>query len=167
MTVAASGDRSSTAGNGVTTVFTADFRANSSAEVGVVTINTTTKVVTPKVLNTDYTLELDADTGQPTVTFLAAPASGNNVLIYPANAVKQEVSPTPGGPLFGSTIEEALDKIAAQLQALEDKIGQCVRVPQADTAIAALSAADGRFNKFLTFNSTGVPALRDLSEVGL
>jgi len=159
MTVAASGDRSSTAGNGTTTVFTADFRANSAAEIGVALVNTTTKVVTAQTITTHYTVALADDTNLPTVTFLVAPASGNNVLIYPTNAVKQTEAPTPGGPLFGSTVEAALDKIVAQLQALEDKVGQCLRVPQADTALAALPAADQRFNKYLKFDANGVPTL--------
>lgn len=165
MTVAV-GTRSSTAGDGTTTVFTATFRANSASELGVAKVNTTTKVATVQTITTQYTVSL-SDAGIPTITFLVAPSVGENVLIYPAATVKQEVAPTPGGPLFGTTVEEGLDRLAAQLQALEDKVGQCLRIPQGDTAIAALGAGSVRINTFLSFNSAGVPTLRPLSDVGL
>lgn len=165
MTVAI-GSRSSTAGNGTTVEFTATFRANSAAEIGVAKVNTTTKVATVQTLTTHYSVELDAD-NIPTITFVTAPASGENVLIYPTADVKQEEAPTPGGPLFGSTVEAGLDKLAAQLQALEDKVGQCLRVPQGDTALAALGAGSARIDTFLSFNAAGVPTLRPLSDVGL
>lgn len=165
MTVAAA-TRSSTAGDGTTTVFTAAFRANSAAEIGVAKVNTTTKVATVQTITTHYTVAL-SDDNIPTVTFLTAPASGETVLIYPTASVKQEVAPTPGGPLYGSTVEDALDKIVAQLQRLQDEIGQCLRAPQGDTALAALGDGATRINTFLTFNSAGVPALRPLSDVGL
>lgn len=165
MTVAAA-SRASLAGDGSTLIFTAAFRANSAAEVGVVTVNDTTKVATSPVLNTDFTVALSA-TGVPTVTFVVAPASGVTVILYPKNAVKQETELDAASPLYGSSIEAAIDKIAAQLQALEDKVGQSLRYAQADAAPATIADGGTRDNTFLTFNSTGVLTLRPLSDVGL
>lgn len=165
MTVAAA-TRSSLAGNGSTTVFAAAFRANSAAEVGVATVNDTTKVASAPVFNTDYTVSLSA-AGIPTVTFVVAPASGVTVILYPKNAVKQETELDAASPLYGSSIEAAIDKMAAQLQAIEDTLAQTLRYAQGDVAPAVISDGSVRDNTFLTFNATGVLTLRPLSDVGL
>lgn len=167
MTVAA-GARSSSAGNGTTKIFTAAFRANSAAEVGVALVNDTTKVATVQTITTHYTVALDADTGVPTVTFVTAPAAGVTVLIYPTNAVKQETDLDAGGSLYGTSIEAAIDKMAAQLQALEDKLGQCVRIGQGDNALAALGDGATRAGTVVTFApTTGALTLRPLADFGL
>jgi hypothetical protein len=165
MTVAAA-SRVSLAGNGATTIFTAAFRANSAAEVGVVTINDTTKVATTPILNTNYTVALST-AGLPTVTFTVAPAAGVSVILYPKNAVKQETELDAASPLYGSSIEAAIDKMAAQLQALEDVVNQALRFAQADAAPAVIADGSIRDNTFVTFNATGVLVLRPLADVGL
>lgn len=165
MTVA-TGSRSSTAGNGTTTEFSATFRANSPSEIGVSLVNTTTFVAAVQVLTTNYSVDLNDD-GLPTVTFVVAPPTGDTVLIYPNPDVKQPSSIAAGSPLYGSTIEEALDKIAAILQRHEDRLGQCLRIPASNVALAELAGADTRDNTFITFNASGAPALRPLSDVGL
>lgn len=154
MTTAA-GARSSSATDGTTTVFTATFRAITAAEIGVALVNTTTGAVTAQVLNTHYTVALDATTGVPTITFLSAPAAGSNVIIYPTAATKQEEDLDPDSALYGSSIEAALDALAARMQTLEDKVGQCIRVSQADAALSALGDGATRASTVLTFNSTG------------
>ena len=159
--------RASAAGNGSTVDFSASFRANSAAEVGVITINDTTHVVTTPVLNTDYTVTLNADTGAPTVTFDTAPASGITVILYPKSAVKQETDLDASSALYGTAIEAAIDKMAAQLQALEDLVKQKIGYAQGDGAPTALGDGAVRASTFITFNSAGVLTLRDLADVGL
>ena len=166
MTTAAA-TRSSSAGNGTTTAFTPGFRVNSAAEVGVVLVNDTTKVATVQTLTTHYTVAINATTGIPTVTFVSAPASGVTVIVYPKNTVQQETDLDASATLYGSAIEAAIDKLAAQMQALEDKIGQCLRYAQGDAAPSTIADGGTRDNTFITFNSTGVLMLRPLSDVGL
>lgn len=166
MTTAAAATRSSTAGNGTTTAFQGAFRANSAAEVGVVTIDTTTKAATVPTLNVDYTVSINATTGVPTVTFTTAPASGTNVIIYANNTVKQDESLDASDPLYGTSIEEAVDKIAAMLQSLQDEVRQCVRFPKADTAVTSLASLQAFKDKYFYGNATtGLPEPKDLATI--
>lgn len=157
MTVS-SGARSSTSGDGSNKVFTATFRAKLTSAIGVVLVDTTTEVVTAQVLDTDYTAALDSN-GLPTITFVTAPASGKTVIVYPLPTYSQANSITPGGPLFGSSVEASVDDILNLIQGLQDQIGQCLRVPQGDTALAELGTADARASTTLTFDANGVPTL--------
>lgn len=158
MTVA-TGSRSSTAGNGSTTAFSATFRANSASELGVALVTDSTGAVTVQTITTHYTVSLNATTGIPAITFVTAPASGETVLIYPTNAVKQTDDLDPSANLYGSTIEATVDKVVAQLQALDDKIGQCLRLAQADSALAAIADGDTRENTVVTFAANGALTL--------
>lgn len=164
----APGARTATLADNTATVFAATFRANEASGVTVVLINTTTFAVTPQVQGLHYSVVLNADTGQPTVTFFTPPAGGQTVAIFPTPTYTQQVAPAPGGPLFGSTVEEGYDRLLALIQGLQDQLNQALRAPQADGAVAALANANARRGTFLTFNATtGAPQLRDLSEVGL
>jgi hypothetical protein len=167
MTVA-SGARSSTSGDGSTTEFTATFRANSQSEIGVALVNDTTKAVTVQTITTHYTVSFASGTaGVPTITFVSAPASGNTVLIYPTNTVKQEDDLDPSSNLYGSTIEATVDKLAAQLQTLEDQIKGCIRVAQADESLSAVGDGDTRENTVVTFGANGALVLRANADFGL
>lgn len=159
MTVTA-GTRSETAGNGTTTAFTATFRANSAAEVGVALQNDTTGAVTAQTITTHYTVALDATTRQPTVTFLTAPASGNTVVIYPNATIKQEEDLSANAPLYGTSIEAALDKLAAQLQTLSDIVlNDCLRGERGGVGIADIGDAADRASTALGFDAGGDPSL--------
>lgn len=164
MTVAAA-DRDTFAGNGTTTAFTASFRVNSAAEVGVLLITTADLAHAPQTITTHYTVALDAD-NIPTVTFLTAPASGKTVVLYNNATLSQTVAPTPGGPLFGSAVEDALDKLATQIQSLQDRIGQCIRFGQATGAITPLTNLQDALDKYLYFDATtGQPEFIDLATI--
>lgn len=166
MTVAVAASRASYAGDGTSKNFAGAFRANSAAEVGVSVVDNTTKVAVVPVLNTDYTVTFAAG-NLPTVVFGTAPAAGKTVLVYAKNSVKQETNLDAADPLFASALVAAIDKIAAQLQALEDKVNSSVRYPEQDVQPAAIASAPSRFNTFVTFNATGALTLRPLADVGL
>lgn len=153
------GARSSSSGDGTSTVFTATFRANSTAELGVAVITDSSGAVSQKILTTDYTVVLDAATGAPTVTFNSAPTAGETVLIYPKNEVKQENDLDPSGPLYGSSIEAVVDKLAAQVQTLQDEIKQCLRLSQADASLSTIGDGDTREATVVTFGTNGALTL--------
>lgn len=155
MTVAA-GARSSTVGDGTTTAFTATFRADPDSAtkgVGVVLETIADGTITAQTYNVDYTVALDSD-NIPTITFVTAPASTYNVILYPNPDYDQDVAPTPGGPLFGSTVEGGLDDVLTLIQALDDRVSQCVRFVQAGAAVDALTILKDLKDKYLYFNAT-------------
>lgn len=167
MTIAAS-LRSTFAGNGTTTVFTASFYASDANALGVSVVNDTTLVKTDKVLNTDYTVSLTNNI--PTITFTTAPASGETVHVFPNAPLNQETDVDNNSNLFGKSIEDGLDYQAGNAQGLRDLIGQCLRIPQSDPAVAELDTVQNRLSsgggKYLRFNpTTGAPELRDLTLV--
>ena len=122
MTVS-SGARLSQAGDGTTKAFTPTFRANSAAEITVTLTTDSDGTKADQVLNTDYTVTfVNGVSGLPTITFTAAPTALVTVLILPAATIEQPQDIADTTPLFGSTVEAALDYMAAQIQTLEDMI---------------------------------------------
>jgi hypothetical protein len=163
MTVAA-GLRSTNAGDGTTPTFTALFSAKNEADISVVLIDDSDLSIVEQVLNTDYTVAFVNSI--PSVTFTTIPAVDFTVLIYPAAPLTQTADITNGGSLFGSSIEEGLDRNTINIQDLQDRIAMCIQVPRTDASVDALLGATARTDKYLYFNATtGQPEMRDLAVV--
>jgi hypothetical protein len=166
MTVAV-GTRLSSAGDGTTTVFSPTFRANSAAELDVVVVTDSDGTKTDQVLNTDYTVTFASGlAGVPTITFTTAPAASTTVIITPAPDYEQAQAVSDTTPLFGSTVEAALDAMAAQIQALADRYGNTFRASNDDGAINAIGDWKDRLDMYLYFNATtGQPEAKTLAAI--
>jgi hypothetical protein len=166
MTVA-TGTRYTASGDGSTTAFTPAFSVNAADELGVVLQLDSDLSLTVQTLNTDYTVTLDADTNIPTVTFTTAPASGYTVLLYPDADFEQQDDIANSATFLGSNVEAMVDKVARQVQTLEDRIKACIRVPITDPAgVNELAAPVGRKDFYLFFNATtGQPELKAIATI--
>jgi hypothetical protein len=164
MTVAA-GTRLSSAGDGTTTVFNPTFRANSAAELSVVLVTDSDGTKTDQVLNTDYTVAFDNGVaGVPTITFTTAPSALVTVIITPAATYSQPQAISDTTPLFGSTVEAALDDMAAQIQTIQDRLGNTFRASDDDAAINVIGDWKDRLDTYLFFNATtGQPEAKALA----
>ena len=116
MTVAATPYKESYAGNGVTTVFSVPFYFLADTDLVVSDVNNTTGVITPLVLNVDYTV---TGTGTPTggaVTVTTATATGHTLTIERSLVEDQPTHFVDGDPLPASGLEQALDRIVMLYQ---------------------------------------------------
>ena len=116
MTVAATPYKESYAGNGVTTVFSVPFYFLADTDLVVSDVNNTTGVITPLVLNADYTV---TGTGTPTggaVTVTTATATGHTLTIERSLVEDQPTHFVDGDPLPASGLEQALDRIVMLYQ---------------------------------------------------
>lgn len=158
------GSRSANAGNGTTVAFTALFQAKDETHLAVVLIDDSDFTPAVQVLNTDYTVAFTNSI--PTITFITAPPSAFTVLIYPVAPLTQTSSITNGGSLFGSSIEEGLDRNTINIQDLQDLIKNCLQVPRTDEELDELPGQTSRLDKYLYFNAvTGQPEVKDLAVV--
>jgi hypothetical protein len=167
MTVA-EGTRLSSAGDGTTTVFSPTFRANSDTEFKVVLVTDSDGTKVDQVLNTDYTVTFanGASSGIPTITFTTAPTALVTVIITPDAEFKQATNISDTTPLFGSTVEAALDAMAAQIQDLKDRYSNTFRAADDDASINAIGDWKDRLDMYLYFNATtGQPEAKTLAAI--
>lgn len=154
MTVA-EGSRLSVGGNGTTTEFNPTFRANSQFELIVTLTRDSDGTKTHQVNGTHYTVSFASGTsGVPTITFVTAPASGFTVLIAPRATYEQATTIENTSPLFGSSVEEAIDNIIAFIQDLEDQITTCFRAGRNDPFQSPLTNWKDRLDTYGYFNKT-------------
>lgn len=136
------------------------FKVFSASDLRVT--RTTAGVVTPLVLNADYTVTLNIDQdaapgGTISTTGPSAVLAVGSVLYIDSEiADTQSVVLTSGGPYLPKVIENALDRVTALIQQLRVKAGRTLRVSDAG-GLAELPGAAERANKTLTFNSLGQP----------
>jgi hypothetical protein len=121
--VAADTVRQFATGNGVTTAFAFTFKYSSSADVDVYLDGTL------KTLSTHYTITPATSGAGGTVTFLVAPTNGQVVLITRSAPYTQTTSFSTVGKISSTTLENAYDKLAMQIQQISDGMTRAVKVP--------------------------------------
>ena len=145
------------AGNGSTTDFPITWKYNAKSHV-VATLRSTAGAETVWVLTTNYTLTDPGDTG--TLTAVAAPATGETLVITlePPNTQSSDI---PIGGAFASTnVEDGLDLAAQRDAKIEALFLRALRVPKTDTKTGSsleLPIDTDRASKFLAFDADGVP----------
>lgn len=148
------------AGNGVSTAFAFDFYVLQAADL-VVTVMDLSGITTVKALTTDYTISGLGNQSGGAVTFLVPPASGTVVTLYRSVALSRQVDYQDNGDLPADTLNRDFDRI---WMALQDRLlgglglSSTLRVPSGET-VDELPAAGSRANKYLGFDSAGLPAL--------
>lgn len=145
------------AGNGLQTAFPFTFKVFSASDIQVTRADST-GVETVLVLNSNYTVALNADqdsTPGGTVNLSGALATGYALTVTGNMAYSQGTDLPTGGAFNAQNVEDALDRITILSQQLLEAVGRAVKVPAtsstdpaallqelaADAASAASSAA--------------------------
>lgn len=122
-------NRKSFAGNGVTTEFSYDSPLQIDTDLAVYIVDEDL-VLTPQVLDTDYTVEIEDDLSEATITFiLAAPATGDTVLAYANPAQTQGLDLKPYTRFPPEEVERALDRAVLMIQYLTGILDRMVKLP--------------------------------------
>lgn len=127
-------------GNGSTTALPFDFKVFSASDLLVVRLATSTGVETNLVLNTDYTVTLNADqNANPggTVTLATALATGFQVTITSNLDYLQPVDLTNQGGFYPRVINDGLDRLVVFIQQILSKVNRSVRLPLSVTGVDA------------------------------
>lgn len=94
-------------------------------------------VETTLVRTTDYTVQ-GAGSATGTVTLIVALAVGETIFIRRKPPLNQPASVRNQGPFFGSTIEDEFDRLAMQIQSVQDGLDRCVKLKESINPIASL-----------------------------
>jgi hypothetical protein len=169
MTVSTTTTAVSAAGDGSTTDFTFTFEILAAEDLKVIVVTDSTGAESEKTLTTDYTVAGVGQVNGGTVTFVTAPASGETVHIKRGNmALTQPTNYTPNDPFPAETHENALDRVALQIQQINEKLGRAIVRSETDSASAQLPINETIKGKTLAFNETtgAVEAGPSVADVG-
>lgn len=144
-------------GDGSATSFPFGFRVFAGSDLLVQA--TTSGVITPLVLGTDYTVTLNPDQtaspGGTVVTTVALPPG--TMLAMVGNLPFTQTTALPqGGNYSAIAVQNALDRTVMLTQQLDEESQRAFRVPPGDIA-PALPAASVRAGNLLGFDGNGVP----------
>lgn len=148
-------------GNDSTTVFPFAFKVFTGGDIDV-TLTSTAGVESALVVNTHYTVALNADQdddpgGSITYPIAGSPlATGEKLTIVGDLAELQPTELTNGGGFFPKVIERALDRVVIYTQQLREQMARTLRFPVSDAALETeLPVASLRANKALVFGADG------------
>jgi len=160
MTVSSTTTRVSYSGNGVTTVFTVPFYFLTQNDLLVI-LRASNGVETTQTIGTNYTVSGAGVATGGSITMTSAPAAGTTVVILRNAAFTQGTDILPNDKLPAESLETALDKLTMLTQQLEEEVGRAVKFPASDSSAlsAQLPASSVRAAKFLSFDSSGNPAV--------
>jgi hypothetical protein len=167
MTISRSDNKVTFTCNGSTHVFTFEFPIIDSGDLVVTLINTATGEETVLTSGTNYAVAA-SDSGYGgggTVTTQAAGETGMEHYSYPAGYTLLIQRSTPKTQLMDlrtgqvvdlQDIEDAFDKVQAQILDMQESIDRCIKVPAQDSSPGVdLEVATSRANKFLGFDAEG------------
>jgi hypothetical protein len=153
MTISASSNRISYAGNGVTTAFSFPYKFLANADLVVLLVNDTTDVSTTQTITTHYTVTGAGDDAGGTVTMVTAPATDYTLVIYSDPAISQATDLVDNGPMPAASYENALDKLTLIARRLKDLIGRSFTFADSDTSGASLTVPTPTANNLIGWNS--------------
>jgi hypothetical protein len=152
-------------GNSVVTTFPFTFKVFDKTDIAV-TLADSVDNETPLVLDSDYSVTLNADqNGSPggTITY---PLSGapmdalHTLVIVGALAALQPTQLANNGGFYPATIENALDRAVILIQQLSELVNRAITVPVADNISASpLPGNSGRSRRALIFDALGNPTV--------
>lgn len=150
-------------GNGITTVFPFTFKVFKKEEVLAVQTDVSTGVASPLVLNSGYSVVLNADqNANPggTATMASPLAIGQTLVLTSDLAYLQPLDITNGGGFYPSVLNAALDRLTIFCQQLSSLARRSIKFPLSDSGMnTELPSAVARANKLLGFNSAGAPII--------
>ena len=147
-------------GNGTASAFPFAFKVFAAGDLDVLRTLTSTGVVTTLVLNSDYTVSLNADQNTSpggTVTLTGGNlATGTTLLVASSVDNTQQVDLTNQGGFYPEVINDALDRATIQVQQVQGQANRGIRYPDTEISLnAVLPKASDRANQYLAFDSTG------------
>lgn len=149
-------------GNGIATSFAFSFKVFQASDIVVTRQVISTGVETTLVLNTDYTVSLNAnqDTNPGgSVVLPAALAATFNLTITSGVQNLQPTTLTNAGGFYPTVINDSLDRATILIQQLRNKVLASLQYPVSDPSNVAttLPAAAQRATKVLSFDANGAP----------
>lgn len=161
MTVSTTANRWTYAGNGVTTAFAYTNIVWAAADLLVYVDGAL------KTLTTDYSVSGVGAGAGGNVTFVAAPASGADVVIVADVGRLQAADLIEGDPMPAEDWESRLDRVTRMVQRAHDLAARAFRLADGDpTAAIVLPDADERAGNYLTFDASGNPAVTAAVDLG-
>lgn len=142
-------------GNDSTTAFPFAFKVFSAADMYVVKTDTDLEVETVLVLNTDYTVSLNADqNANPggTITLPSALASGFTLTVTSNISPLQQTDLTNQGGFYPSVITNALDKLTILVQQALDSITRSLKLPVSTPSGVSTTLPLPSSNKLIAWN---------------
>jgi hypothetical protein len=133
-------------GNGTASTFAFSFKVFQAADLEVVRLNVATTIETILVINSDYTVSLNADQnsnpgGSITLT-AGALAAGFNLVITSDIENLQPTDIVNQGGFYPDVIEDALDRATIQIQQLQEAVDRSAKLPITSSADADALVAD-------------------------
>jgi hypothetical protein len=145
-------------GNGSTATYSVPWRFFQNADL-VVQETSPSGVVTPIVLNVDYTVSGAGLPAGGSITLTAGNlAAGTILTILRDPSQVQQTSLPNGSPYFGSTIEAALDLLTMQVQGTRKHVNNAIQIPLSESGAGynlQLPTAPNRANKVIGFDALG------------
>jgi hypothetical protein len=133
-------------GNGTASNFAFTFKVFQASDLEVVRLNVSTTIETILVINSDYTVSLNADQnsnpgGSITLT-AGALASGFNLVITSDIENLQPTDIVNQGGFYPDVLEDALDRATIQIQQLQEAVDRSAKLPITSAADADALVAD-------------------------
>ena len=133
-------------GNGTASNFAFTFKVFQASDLEVVRLNVSTTVETILVINSNYTVSLNADQnsnpgGSITLT-AGALATGFNLVITSDIENLQPTDIVNQGGFYPDVIEDALDRATIQIQQLQEAVDRSAKLPITSSADADALVAD-------------------------
>lgn len=148
-------------GNGITTAFPFTFKVFKKEEVLAVQTDVVTGIASPLVLNSGYSVTLNADQnanpGGMATTVLPL-AVGQTLVLTSDLAYLQPLDITNGGGFYPAVLNAAFDRLTIFCQQLFSLANRSIKFPLSDTGISTeLPSAVARAGKILSFDANGNP----------
>jgi hypothetical protein len=156
MTISSTTVKVSYSGNSSTTVFAYTFKILDDDEIQVI-IRTSDGTETIKTKTTDYTVSGVGSAGGGNITFLAAPVTGQTVVLKRNTTKTQETDYVANDPFPANSHEEALDRVMMVAQEIQEELQRSIKLSKTNTMTSTefnVGAAD-RANKILAFDTNG------------
>lgn len=126
-------------GNGSSTAFPYDFKAEKIADLALYPLDAEGAPGARLTLGTDYSATVGASGG--TVTYTTAPASGAKILVRRESSKLQEATYPNDGDFDGPSHERQLDRAAMSVQEVTDEVGRAIKLAYGETPLPPMLRA--------------------------
>ena len=161
MTVTTTTTTNTYTGDGTTTAFSFTFEILETTDIKVIVVTTATGVESVRAIGTGSTNYAVTGTGNVnggTVTFVTAPTASETVFLMRNMSFTQPTDYRTNDPFPAETHENALDRMALQIQQVSRRLDRALLRPESDTTSGALPHNIDLKGGVLKFNSSsGVP----------
>lgn len=177
MAFSSTNNRAAFSGNGVTTVFSFPYEIVVKSDLLVILVNSTTRVSTPKILDTDFSVTGTSVNGAfpsgVTVTMNVAPTSGEKLVIIRDPSPIQTLTLTDNDPQPAKPLELSLDKAMLSHQRAKDLAVRSIKLPDgfyADFSTELPADIDLNSGKTLIVKEDGTgiglgPSVQDILDI--